>query len=139
MINTRAHLQEVDGGDGDGAADAEVLERGEDGDGADAEGGDVGGGGDGDGDAGALHGEGDVLDEGVALALLLGDVLQAAEDDEHVVDADAQRQEGQHAVDRRVPEAEARGQPQRDDDPEAHVLFVVAVLFVDVVGEQMFL
>ena len=48
------YLQEVDGGNGDGAADAEVLEGGQDGDGADPEGGDVGGGGDGDGDTGPL-------------------------------------------------------------------------------------
>ena len=84
-------MQEVDGGDGDGAADAEVLEGGQDGDGADCEGGHVSQGGHGDGDARPRHRERHVLDEAVALPLFLGDVLEAPQDDEHVVDADTQR------------------------------------------------
>ena len=116
------YLQEVDGGYGDGAAEAKVLEGGKDGDGADSEGGDIGGGGDGDGDACSLHGERYVFDEGVALPLLLGNVLEAPQDDKHVVDADAQGQEGEHAVDGCVPEAEAGRQPKRYDDGETDVL-----------------
>ena len=117
-----SYLQEVDGGDGNGTADAEVLEGGQDGDGAYAEGGHVSQGGHGDGDTRPRHRERHVLDEAVALPLLLGDVLEAPQDDEHVVDADSQGQEGQHAMNGCVPEAKASRQPKRYDDAKTDVL-----------------
>ena len=87
---------------------------------ADAEREDVGERGDGDGDAGVLHGQPDPLRHRGDRLLLLGEVVEALHDDEHVVDADAEHQEGHDAVDRRVVEPHRHRQPQRDGHPEAH-------------------
>ena len=58
-------------------------------DGPDSEGEDVCDGGDCDGDAGVLHGERDPVLEGAAERLLLGQVVEALDHHEHVVDADS--------------------------------------------------
>ena len=99
-----------------------MLEGGQDSNGAYSEGGDIGGSGDGDGDTCSLHGECYVLDNGVALSLLLGNVLEAPQHDKHVVDANSQGQEGQHAMNGCVPEAKASRQPKRYNDAKTDIL-----------------
>ena len=88
-------LEEVDGCDGGGGHEAEVVEAGEDGEGAGDEGHDVGDGGQRDGHASVLQGQPD-LPLGVHAGGVDGgalDVAEALHDHEHVVDANAWRDE----------------------------------------------
>jgi len=71
--------------------------------------------GDRDGHAGVLHGPADVL-HAVSLAL---QVVEALHDDEHVVDADAQEQEGDDVVHGAVEEAHGRAEAVGDQNGQA--------------------
>ena len=64
-------------------------------------------GGDGDGHPGMLHGLAQPLHHALAL-VLLGQGVPTLDDDEHVVDADTEHQEGDDGVGGGVPEADGR-------------------------------